>query len=132
MCRTVSRLVFGNEDKANLTALTDALQTIDPAIFLKAALRDKPSEDSLVIDALRFMPDYHYATSRAFHLIRLQAPLELRRHWLTERGQIFDFETDGKHPSETELMAVSVNTTLINDGTKAQLLEKVDELINGL
>jgi len=55
MCRAISMLVFGNEDKSNLLALTDALQSIDPIIFLKAASRAAPAGTLLTIDALRYI-----------------------------------------------------------------------------
>jgi hypothetical protein len=130
MCRAVSRLLYGNEDKSNLIALTDALQSLDPTVFLKASLRNLSSEKSLVIDALRYIHDYEYAVAQAFYLVRITSPLHLRRKWLEERGQRFDFETDGKHASETQLSHVQVDVTVENDGTKEQLFAKIDALLN--
>lgn len=129
VCRTVAKLVFGNEHKSNLLALTGALQSIDRAIFLKAALREGPATGLLVIDALRYHHDYEYALNGGFHLIRITAPLDLRRQWLQERGQTFDFETDSKHASETQLGPLDAHTTIANDGTKDQFLAKIDALI---
>jgi len=129
MCRRVSGLVFGNEDKANLYSLTDALQTIDRAIFLKAALRELHGTDAIVIDALRYHQDYEYALSEGFHLVRIQAPIPLRLRWLADRGQGFDLTVDGTHPSETELSDVSVHTTILNDGSKDQLLKQIEHLV---
>src|SRR6267154_1925291 len=82
VCRAVSRLLYGNEDKTHLLALTDALQSLDPAIFLKAALRSLPAEKSFVIDALRYTHDHDYAVLQQLHLIRITAPLHLRRQRL--------------------------------------------------
>jgi dephospho-CoA kinase len=130
VCRGVSRLLYGTEDKSKLLALTDALQALDPAIFLKAALRTLPVEKSFVIDALRYTHDYDYAKLQHLYLIRITAPLHLRRQRLQERGQIFDFETDGKHPSELQLNEVAVHATLENDGTKRQLFTRIDGLLN--
>jgi hypothetical protein len=129
MCRAVSRLLYGNEDKSNLVALTDVLQSLDPAIFLKAALRDLPVEHCVVIDALRYRHDYDYAVKQDFYLLRLNAPLELRRQWLEQRQQRFDFQTDGMHISETQLSEVDVHAKVDNDGTKTQLFEKIDALV---
>ena len=129
-CRAVSRLLYGNEDKSNLLALSDALQSLDPAIFLKAALRNLPADTSYIIDALRFTHDYQYATSRKLYIIQITAPLHLRRQWLAERGQQFDFETDGKHASELELSEVTVHATLENDGTKSELFDKIDKALS--
>src|SRR5271155_1625467 len=78
-CRSVSRLLFGNEDKSNLVAVTDALQSLDPAIFLKAALRDVPVGHCVVIDALRYRHDYDFAVQHDYYLVRLSAPVEFRR-----------------------------------------------------
>src|SRR5580693_3608313 len=80
MCRAVSMLVFGNEDKRNLLSLTDALRSIDPSIFLKAALRRAQTDAPLVIDAVRFEADYYYALENGFHLIRLRASLARKIH----------------------------------------------------
>jgi dephospho-CoA kinase len=113
-----------------LLALTDALQSLDPAIFLKAALQKLPVEKSFVIDALRYTHDYEYAKLQQLFLIRITAPLHLRRARLQERGQVFDFETDGKHASELQLSEVAVNATVANDGTKCQLFARIDNLMN--
>jgi dephospho-CoA kinase len=130
VCRAVSRLLYGAEDKSKLLALTDALQALDPAIFLKAALRTLPAENSFVIDALRYTHDYDYAKLRQFYLIRITAPLHLRRQRLEVRGQVFNFEIDGKHPSELQLSEVAVHATIENDGTKHQLFTRIDDLLN--
>jgi len=130
MCRAISKLVFGNEDKSNLLALTDALQSIDRAIFLKAALRDAPSARLLAIDALRYTHDYEHAVAEGFHLVRVAAPLELRRRWLEARGQQFDFQVDGEHASETQLGQANVHTTLENNGTLSDLFAKIDALVS--
>jgi dephospho-CoA kinase len=130
VCRAVSRLLYGNEDKLNLLALTDALQSLDPAIFLKAAVRTLPVEKSFVIDALRYTLDYEYAKLQQLYIIRITAPLHLRRERLQERCQVFDFETDGKHASELQLTKVAVNATIENDGTKRELFSRIDNILN--
>ena len=129
MCRAVSKLVFGNEEKANLFALTDALQALDPAIFLKAALRNVSTGAPIVIDAIRYAHDYDYAQVNDFFLIRVVASEIHRRKWLQARGQTFDFRKDTTHKSETALRDASVSAVLNNDGSRDRLLETVDALL---
>lgn len=132
MCRAVSRLIFGNEYKSNLNALTDALQKIEPEIFLQASLRHTNSQKHIVIDALRFRHDYDYAFKEGYHIIRVSAPQDLRRKWLSERDQEFDFDRDGTHASETQLNDVGVDAILNNDGKKSELYRKIETILQNM
>jgi dephospho-CoA kinase len=130
MCRAVSRLAFGNEDKSNLMALTDALQSIDPLILLKAAIRRVGPEDNIVLDALRYLHDYKYARQHGLFVMRVTAPVHLRRAWLAKRGQRFDFDIDSSHPSETQLASVRVHATLRNDSSRKALFARLDAIMD--
>ncbi len=122
MCRQVSKLVFGDEDKLHLNQVTDALQTIDRTIFLKAALRQVTHGSPVVIDSLRFLPDLEYAKSRGFRIIRILASEEKRAEWLEERGQVYNFSEDEKHNSEVELSDVDVEMEIYNNSGKDELI----------
>jgi dephospho-CoA kinase len=130
VCRAVSRLLYGNEDKSNLLKLTDALQSIDPTIFLKSALRRLPAGERFVIAALRYTHDYDYAKQNQLYIVRITAARDLRQKRLQGRGQVFNFETDAAHASELQLSEVAVNATIENDGTVRQLYAKIDDLLN--
>lgn len=116
ICRTISSLLMGNEDKASTQKIDDALTTIDQSIFLKAALRDIPVEESICIDSLRFKSDIEIARQRGILIIRVVASDALRVERLKSRGQVFNFSVDGAHRSETELEGAEVDLEIVNDG----------------
>ena len=126
ICRNIAQIVFGNEDKSNLMALTDALQSIDKSIFLKSALRQNEDAPLKIIDAIRYEHDFSYAKENGFILIRLVAPKEMRRTWLESRGQNYDFEIDELHSSEQELARANVDITISNNGSLEELYEKIN------
>ena len=125
VCRQISQLLFGNEEKQSTQKLDDCLITLDSSIFLNAALRRSSTSQSLCLDSLRFLSDYEVARSQGFKILRVSAPDEVRLSRLKERGQIFDPKTDGVHRSELELEAVDVDFEVANDGS-------VDELHNAI
>lgn len=115
ICREISRLLFGNEDKRSTQMLDDALTPIDASIFLRAAVRSLDERESYVIDALRFGQDAELARALGCTLIRVVAPPELRHSRLDKRGQAFDPEVDGAHRSEIELDDIEVDHQVLND-----------------
>jgi hypothetical protein len=78
ICRQISELLFGNDWKINTQKITDALITLEPSIFLKAALRNWDSRVPAVIDALRFQSDLEIARDNGFFIVRVVASDELR------------------------------------------------------
>lgn len=121
ICRQISVLLFGNEEKASTQRIDDALTQIDPSIFLQAALRGTAPEDSVCVDSLRFTTDYSFARDRGFKIIRVTASEETRTRRLAIRGQVFNLDVDGRHRSETELDTVEADYTICNDGTKDEI-----------
>lgn len=115
ICRKISRILFGNEDKRSTQRLDDALTPLDPSIFLRAALRDVGSDDGFVLDALRFGEDLALAQNYGCVIVRISATDDQRMIRLTERGQVFDPATDGLHRSETELDVSAVDFEIVND-----------------
>jgi cytidylate kinase len=61
ICRTISMILFGNEEKSSTQRLDDTLTAIDPSIFLRASLRDADLTGDMVVDALRFAEDLRLA-----------------------------------------------------------------------
>lgn len=125
ICRKISQLLLGNEDKASTQLLDDALTQIDPSIFLKASMRNADIEEDFVIDALRFLSDYDFACRRDILTVRVLANDTARVARLRHRGQVFELSKDGKHRSEIELDDVSVDYEIENNGTLGALKSEV-------
>lgn len=121
ICRKIARMLFGNDDKRSTQRLDDALTSIDPSIFVRAALRPYINGDGFILDALRFREDAVLARGLGCRIVRIVAPPELRHVRLRERGQSFDPATDGLHRSETELDAIEVDHEITNDGDISSL-----------
>lgn len=121
ICRQISILLFGNEEKASTQRIDDALTQIDPSIFLRAALRGVTPDESICLDSLRFLTDYSLARDEGFTIIRVTASDETRTRRLAGRGQVFNLDVDGRHRSETELDAAKADFLIENDGPKAEI-----------
>lgn len=128
ICRAISMLLFGNEDKASTQRIDDALTLVDPSIFLRAALRDSKPQEPICVDSLRFASDYDLARSQGFEIIRVTASDVVRQRRLAARGQVFNISTDGMHRSETELDEALVDFTIHNDGTT----EEIDNILRSV
>ncbi len=121
ICRAVSQLLFGNEDKRSTQRLDDALTPLDGSIFLRAALRQIDLEQPFVIDSLRFDSDLRIAQELACTTIRIVCDDEARLHRLRSRGQSFNSNSDGKHRSEVELDAAATSYVVDNCGSLRDL-----------
>lgn len=121
ICRSIARLLFGDEAKSSTQRIDDALTEIDPSIFLNAALRQTPNDRSVCIDSLRFKSDLEVARARGFTIVRIVAGEQERIERLARRGQAFDPDVDAAHRSEIELDGVDVDHTIVNNGDKEAL-----------
>jgi len=101
-CRDLCRKLFGNESKAILNQVTDALKALGPDVWLRAALSALEEDKSIVFDSMRFANDYAYLQNRGFRMWRVEAPLEIRLARMQGRGQIVSSQDDD-HPAEREL-----------------------------
>lgn len=128
ICRQISSLLIGNEDKASTQKVDDALLTIDESIFLKAALRGIADSDAICVDSLRFKSDLQIARERGFYVIRIFAPDDVRVQRLKDRGQSFDLDVDGRHRSETELDDADVDLVILNDGSQQSMRTAVENI----
>ncbi len=131
ICRKISSLLMGNEDKASTQKIDDALTTIDKSIFLKAALRGIPEGESICIDSLRFKSDIEIARERGIFVIRVVASDTLRVERLRSRGQVFDISVDGAHRSETELEGAEVDLEIVNDGSLNKMRLAIESIRTG-
>lgn len=132
ICRTISRLLFGNEDKSSTQRLDDVLTALDPSIFLKASLRDVELNQRLVVDSLRFADDANLVERLDFTTVRVVCDDDLRQARLAARGQQFDPERDGLHRSETELDTYDAQFEIANTGSLLALNSAVDALVRSL
>jgi dephospho-CoA kinase len=128
LCREMSAIVFGDESKAHMQEITDALRTIDPSIFLKAALRSVDTDSRLVIDSVRFFSDVELIKAGGLSLIRVRASNEARHARLQTRGQIFT-ATQDLHISESEADSFNVDGTVTNTGSLCDLEAQIAALI---
>lgn len=129
ICRSISMILFGNDEKASTQLLDDALTTIDPSIFLRAGLRSVGAGGPVVVDALRFLDDLQLAKSLDFQTLRVTADSGLRLERLTARGQAFDLGTQGLHRSEVDLDAVRTDFSITNNGSLADLYTALDAML---
>lgn len=129
ICRQIAQILFGNEEKRSTQILDDALTSIDPSIFLRAAIRGLDSNESIVIDALRFKSDLQIASALGCATIRVDAADEERVRRLRVRGQTFDLKRDGHHRSETELDDHPVDHIITNAGTICDLRLQVADIV---
>lgn len=129
ICRQISKMLFGNENKTSTQILDDALTPIDNSLFLRAALRDLDLSCPFVIDSLRFESDLAIARSLGCFVIRISADDQARYRRLSERSQIYDPLKDGLHRSETELDSAAVNAVVLNNGTHEDLRSALLPLI---
>ena len=115
-CRVLAREFFGTESKLVLNQVTDAMRRIDPAIWLKLALRQLSGEETkIVIDSARFWDDYLHAKSRGFVVWRIECPTEIRLARLASRGQQYSLADEG-HRAEWELDSVAADSVVDNSG----------------
>ncbi|MGV1769357.1 hypothetical protein ACQZ6B_04190 [Agrobacterium vitis] len=128
ICRQISQLLFGNEDKASTQKIDDALIKIDKSIFLKAVLRDVAPNESICIDSLRFKADFEIARELGFFIIRIGASDQLRLERLKSRGQVFDLTVDGLHRSEVELDEAAADLEIVNDGSLDTMKREVESI----
>ncbi len=114
ICRDISNILFGNEDRSNLNSITDALQNLDKSIFLKSALRLMDLEGAIVIDSLRYKEDYQFAIENGFTIVRIRANSADQSHRLLLRGQKYSPGKDDNHSSETELVTAPADIEIPN------------------
>jgi dephospho-CoA kinase len=133
-CRALCLELFGSEDKALMNKVTDALRSIDPAVWLRAALRETDTKPArpIVLDSIRFRPDYQYVIERDFATIRITAPSDSRVERLAGRGQEFDLLRDDLHPAEIELASEEFDFTIENDGPLSDLMGDIERVANEL
>lgn len=126
LCRAVCRELFGNESKMTMNAATDALRTVQPDVWLAAALRHAPRGRPLIVDSMRFREDYLLLRSRGYELWRVDVRSDVRWARLHQRGQESRGERDDGAAAETELDAAAFDQLIVNERGLPQLWEQVE------
>lgn len=115
LCRRVCSDLFGDDSKAMLNAVTAAMRSIRPDVWISAALRAMRDEEVVVFDSMRFQGDYERLRGAGFALWRIEAPLDRRVARLRARGQQFDPSADDQAAPEVELDGHEFDYVLDND-----------------
>lgn len=120
-CRELCKKLFGDESKAILNKVTDALKTIAEDVWLRAALSSIGEDKPVVFDSMRFATDYAFLQNHRFEMWRVEAPLSIRLVRMKRRGQLVRPEDD-EHRAETELDRHHFDRSVDNSGEGVELL----------
>jgi dephospho-CoA kinase len=122
--------LFGYESKTLMNTITDALRAVQDDVWLAAALRHTEADGPLVVDSMRFLPDYSGLRSAGYELWRIDAPRELRWARLAQRGQEFDPMQDELASAEVELDACSFHQVIRNTLGLPELWDGIDAALD--
>jgi dephospho-CoA kinase len=100
--RAVSTLVFGDEERHHLNALSDAVRRLDPNVWIAATLRNQRETVPLIVDSVRYVSEAEYLRSNGFQIWRIQTPHPLRAIRLEARGDTSNAD-DPNHATEREM-----------------------------
>lgn len=132
-CRRVCLHLFQSDSKTLLNQVTDAMRSVDEAVWLRAAIAEVKHTDSpVVFDSMRFRYDLTYLRERGFSTVHVRATDAQRAERLAARGQVYDPRTDGLHPAEIELADETFDYTLDNRGGLVELNEDVRRVLREL
>ncbi len=115
LCRRICNDLFGDDAKAMLNAVTAAMRSIRPDVWISAALRGMRDDELVVFDSMRFEGDYERLRRAGFTLWRIEAPLDRRVARLRARGQEFDPSADDQARPEVELDGHEFDYVIDND-----------------
>ncbi|MBR0588523.1 hypothetical protein [Bacillus pumilus] len=85
-------------------------------------------DSRILITDIRKPAEYERAQAEGFKVLRINAPDELRIERAKRRGDKFK-PADLNHPTETALDGFEVDYEVANDGTLADLYERLDEIM---
>lgn len=116
LCRAISQILFGNEERNNLNALSKKIREIDPTLWMQAALLGA-KKTNVVFDSIRYEEDASYLRERGFLIWQVSCPMEICVERLNARGQSFA-KGDMLHAMEESLQAYKFDAT-INNGSRS-------------
>jgi len=128
LCRTITRTLFGHEERSALNQVSQAIRFIDQHIWIKAALRNTTGT-RIVFDSVRYFEDANFLRSLGYEIWKIFCPIEICIERLRRRGQMFDM-SDFTHDSEREIPDGFCSTIIGNhDCTLEELHAKIDALV---
>lgn len=113
----------------------NVMREYDPDVWVKhVAMRVEYALESrntrgIVISDARQANEIEWCRANGFTIVRVTASDDVRIARAERVNDVFTTE-DLSHPTELEVDGFAVDYELINDGTYAELCEKVDELVS--
>lgn len=127
VCRAISNILFGTEERKYLNLLTDKLKSIDENILMEAAL--KKDDMVCVFDSIRYESDYRYLKNKGFSIVKIECSEQLAMKRLKERGQLYK-EEDLEHGSECGINLIPYDYSIDNNNSLKELYSQVDRLFS--
>lgn len=128
MCRTITEMLYGNQDRGALNNVSQAIRTIDKEIWIRATLRGVEGE-RIVFDSVRYLQDAIILRELGFDIWKISCPTRICIDRLVERGQVFDL-SDFSHDSEREIPDDMCQNIIENYNCTIRDLElKIDSLV---
>lgn len=122
ICRQIAILLFGDEDKGSLNRVSEMVRSLDPSLFIAAALRNVEGE-RVVLDSVRYLSDVERVRAAGFLIWRIECSPEERSRRLAARGQSVS-TADLAHASEVELQSAVFDAVINNDHRSSSQLER--------
>jgi cytidylate kinase len=133
ICRHITHLAFGSDDKTMLNKVNDAMRGIDHFVWIHACLRQAKPDIPVVFDSMRFLTDWQFFRQTGYLLVKIVAPLEVRSQRLLLRGQEFVIGVDDLHSGETELDTEPFDKVVVNTfSDSSALLAFLDDWLTSL
>lgn len=112
----------------------NVMREYDEGVWIKHVERsveyalDRKTTQGIVITDARQANEIDWARRNGFTIVRVVAPESARIARAQAVGDVFDYEALS-HPTETEVDGFNVDAEIVNDGDYAELVRKVDGLI---
>ncbi|MHA1944576.1 MAG: AAA family ATPase [Candidatus Hodarchaeales archaeon] len=93
----------------------------------------QPSESSVVVDDIRRKNEISYLKPLGFKFIRIESDSSIRKKRIEKRGNFTisnsDWERWAEHLTEIQVSDLEVDSVVVNNGSEAELLHKIDEIM---
>lgn len=139
-------LLFGQNEEETLYKprkllqdLGQKIREVDPNVWVNYTMSEieldedlhYPSENDVVITDLRQPNEYARLRKEGYTIVRVVASNQVRVHRAKEKGDIFT-EEDTQHDTESHVDSFEVDYEITNDGTFADLRNKVGQMLESL
>lgn len=128
LCRTITQSLFGHQRRAALNQVSQAVRSIDEALWIRATLRGV-STNRVVFDSVRYPGDADYLRAHGYEIWKIVCPREVCVSRLRARGQDFEL-SDLSHGSEIEIPDSICSNIIDSNLEKKELLMRIDQLVS--